>query len=73
MGSYDIGEYFELRDKNILSSFNLLVGAKLGKSESITISKVQQYLTPGTAQADPKILHYEDGEPIVKTIKYGLL
>ena len=69
LGSYDIGEYFELRNKNILSSFKLLVGAKLGQSESITISKVHQYLTPGTAQADPKILHYEDGEPIVKDNK----
>ncbi len=69
LGSFDVGEYFELRNKNILSSFNLLVGAKLGQSESITISKIQQYLTSGTAQADPKILHYEDGEPIIKNNK----
>ena len=69
LGSFDVGKYFELRDKNILSAFNLFVGAKLGHSESITISKVQQYLTSGTAQADPKILHYEDGNPIVENNK----
>ena len=66
LGSFDIKEYFELRDKKILADFNILVGAKLGKNENITISKVEQYLTPGTAQADPKVLHYEDGEPIVE-------
>ncbi|KKK86042.1 hypothetical protein LCGC14_2767190, partial [marine sediment metagenome] len=31
--------------------------------ESISITKFEQYLTTGTAQADPKVLHYEDGAP----------
>ena len=69
MGSFDIEEFFELRDKNILADFNILVGAKLGKSENIVISKVEQYLTSGTAQADPRVLHYEDGEPIIEENK----
>ncbi len=66
LGSFDIEEFFELRDKYILADFNILFGARLGESENIVISKVEQYLTPGTAQADPKVLHYEDGEPIIE-------
>lgn len=66
LGSFDISEHFELRDKSVLAKFSVLAGARLGSGESITISKVEQYLTTGTAQADPKILHYEDGEPIIE-------
>jgi hypothetical protein len=66
LGSFDVSEHFELRDKSILDSFSLLVGAQLGSGESITISKVEQFLTTGTAQADPKVLHYEDGTPIIE-------
>jgi hypothetical protein len=66
LGSFDISEHFELRDKAILETFSVLAGAKLGSGESISISKVEQYLTCGTAQADPKILHYEDGAPIIE-------
>ncbi len=66
LGSFDVSEHFELRDKIVLESFELLAGAKLGSGESITISKVEQYLTCGTAQADPKVLHYEDGAPIIE-------
>lgn len=66
LGSFDVAEHFELRDKTVLESFELLAGAKLGSGESVSISKVEQYLTTGTAQADPKILHYEDGAPIIE-------
>ena len=66
LGSFDVSEYFELRDKKILESFELFFGSTLGSGERITISKGEQYLTTGTAQADPKILHYEDGAPIIK-------
>jgi len=66
LGSFDINEHFELRDKSVLEKFSVRIGASLGKSESITISKVVQYLTCGTAQADPKVLHYEDGTPIIE-------
>ena len=66
LGSFDISEHFELRDKSVLEKFSVLAGARLGSGESITISKVEQYLTTGTAQADPKILHYEDGAPIIE-------
>jgi hypothetical protein len=66
LGSFDIAEYFELRDKSILEKFTLLAGASLGSGESISISKIEQYLTTGTAQADPKVLHYEDGAPIIE-------
>jgi hypothetical protein len=65
LGSFDVAEYFELRDKSVLETFSLLAGARLGKGESISISKLDQYLTTGTAQADPKVLHYEDGAPII--------
>jgi len=66
LGSFDVSKYFELRDKSILEKFSLMAGAKLGSGESIAISKLAQYLTTGTAQADPKVLHYEDGEPIIE-------
>jgi len=65
LGSFDIAGHFELRNKSILSAFSLMAGAKLGAGESISISKVEQYLTTGTAQADPKVLQYEDGAPII--------
>jgi len=66
LGSFDIAEHFELRDKTILETFTLMAGARLGSGESISISKVEQYLTTGTAQADPKVLHFEDGAPIIE-------
>jgi hypothetical protein len=66
LGSFDVAEYFELRDKSILETFTVLAGARLGSGESISISKLEQYLTTGTAQADPKVLHYEDGAPIIE-------
>ncbi|MCK4920010.1 MAG: hypothetical protein KAS71_03130 [Bacteroidales bacterium] len=66
LGSFDVSEHFELRDKTILESFSLMAGAQLVSGEKISISKVEQYLTTGTAQADPKVLHYEDGEPIIE-------
>lgn len=66
LGSFDVSEHFELRDKSILDQFSVRAGAKLGSGESISISKLQQYLTCGTAQADPKVLHYEDGAPIIE-------
>ena len=69
LGSFDVSEYFELRDKKVLESFELLFGSTLGPGERIAISKGEQYLTTGTAQADPKILHYEDGAPIIKENK----
>ncbi|MCK5278654.1 MAG: hypothetical protein KAK04_08950 [Cyclobacteriaceae bacterium] len=65
LGSFDVSEHFELRDKAVLETFSVLAGAKLGNGESITISKLEHYLTTGTAQADPKVLHYEDGAPII--------
>jgi hypothetical protein len=65
LGSFDIAEHFELRDKFILAAFTLMVGARLGSGESISISRVEQYLSTGTAQADPKVLHYEEGAPII--------
>lgn len=69
LGSFDVSEYFELRDKKVLESFELFFGSTLGSRERIAISKGEQYLTTGTAQADPKILHYEDGAPIIKDNK----
>ena len=69
LGSFDVSEYFELRDKKVLESFELFFGSTLGSGEQIAISKGEQYLTTGTAQADPKILHYEDGAPIIKDNK----
>ena len=66
LGSFDISEHFELRNKELLSSFSVMVGAKLGKKERVSISGFTHYLTTGTAQADPKILHYEDGSPIIE-------
>lgn len=66
LGSFDVAEYFELRDKSMLETFSLMAGARLGSGESIFLSKVEQYLTTGTAQADPKVLHYEDGSPIIE-------
>lgn len=66
LGSFDVSEHFELRDKLVLEKFSVMTGARLGSGESISISKVEQFLTTGTAQADPKVLHYEDGAPIIE-------
>ena len=66
LGSFDVSEHFELRDKSVLASFSFLVGAKLGSGDIVTITKAEQYLTTGTAQADPRILHYEDGAPMIE-------
>lgn len=66
LGSFDVSEHFELRDKSVLAQFSVMAGARLGSGESISISKLEQYLTCGTAQADPKVLHYEDGAPIIE-------
>jgi hypothetical protein len=66
LGSFDVAEYFELRDKSVLEKFSVLAGARLESGASISISKLEQYLTCGTAQADPKVLHYEDGAPIIE-------
>lgn len=66
LGSFDISKHFEFRDKSVLEKFSVMVGARLGRGESITISKVEQYLTCGTAQADPRVLHFEDGAPIIE-------
>ena len=66
LGSYDVAEYFELRDKSVLEKFSVLIGARLHRGEHITISKAKHYLTCGTAQADPRVLHYEDGTPIIE-------
>ena len=66
LGSFDVAEHFELRDKSVLETFSLMAGARLGSGESISISKLEQSLTTGTAQADPKVLHYEDGAPIIE-------
>ena len=66
LGSFDVAEHFELRDKSLLKKFSLMVGARLGSGESVSLTRVEQYLTTGTAQADPKVLHYEDGAPIIQ-------
>ena len=44
----------------------MCVGARLKQGEVVGFSRAEQYLTCGTGQADPKVLHYENGEPIAK-------
>lgn len=66
IGSVDLAPYFDLRDKALLEKFTLYAGASLGDGESISINKFEHYLSSGTAQADPKVVHYEDGSPIIE-------
>ena len=44
LGSFDVSEYFELRDKKVLESFELLFGSTLGPGERIAISKGEGYI-----------------------------
>lgn len=66
IGTIDLAPYFDLRDKALLETFTLYAGASLGEGESLSINKFEHYLSSGTAQADPKVVHYEDGSPIIE-------
>ncbi|MBX2815074.1 MAG: hypothetical protein KTR24_03720 [Saprospiraceae bacterium] len=66
LGSFDVSESVELRDKSILEKYSIYVGAQLKSNERAVISGATLYLTCGTAQADPRVIHYEDGTPMLK-------
>jgi hypothetical protein len=68
----DVGTHFDLRDDNIIKDFSVALGARLDPAESVSFSKLDQYLSSGTGQADPKVLHYEDGAPIIVNHKIWL-
>jgi hypothetical protein len=68
----DVGPYFDLRDDNLIKDFSVALGARLDPSESVHFSKLAQYLSSGTGQADPKVLHYEDGATIIVDNKIWL-
>lgn len=70
--SVDVGSYFDLRDDNVIKDFSVCLGARLDPSESVGFSKLEQYLSSGTGQADPRVLHYEDGAPIIVDNKIWL-
>jgi hypothetical protein len=61
----DISPHFDLREKEVLERFSIAAGARLAKGEQVSITRLEQYLTSGTAQADPKVVHYENGAPII--------
>lgn len=65
LSSVDIGSYFDFRADNVINDFSVCLGARLGAGESVSFSKLEQYLSAGTGQADPRVLHYEDGAPII--------
>lgn len=70
--SVDIGSHFDLRNDNVIKDFSVCLGARLDPSESVSFSKLEQYLSSGTGQADPRVLHYEDGAPIIVDNKIWL-
>lgn len=63
--SIDIGSHFDLRNDDVIKDFSVCLGARLDPSESVSFSRLEQYLSSGTGQADPRVLHYEDGAPII--------
>ncbi len=70
--SVDVGSYFDFRDDNVIKDFSVCLGARLDPAESVSFSKLEQYLSSGTGQADPRVLHYEDGAPIIVDNKIWL-
>jgi hypothetical protein len=72
LATIDVGPYFDLRDDNIINDFSVALGARLDPAESVSFSKLNQYLSSGTGQADPRVLHYEDGAPIIVNNKIWL-
>lgn len=70
--SIDVGPHFDLRADTVINKFSVCLGAKLGPNESVIYTGIEQYLSSGTGQADPKVIHYEDGEPIVVKNKIWL-
>jgi hypothetical protein len=61
----DVGQWFDLRDDAVIKDFAVALGARLDPSESVTFTRLAQYLSSGTGQADPRVVHYEDGTPMV--------
>jgi hypothetical protein len=72
LSTIDVGTWFDLRDDNIINDFSVCLGARLDPAERVTFSKLAQYLSSGTGQADPRVLHYENGAPIVEDNKIWL-
>jgi hypothetical protein len=68
----DIGAHFDFRDDSVIKDFSVALGARLDPAESVSFSGLAQYLSSGTGQADPKVLHYEDGAPIIVDNKIWL-
>ena len=62
----DISDYFDLRNKALVDGFSINAGAKLRPDGSVRISRLEEFLTSGTGQADPKVIHYENGAPIIQ-------
>ena len=65
LASIDISAFFDLRDSSVISRFSVLAGARLGGGEGLEITAVEQFLPSGTGQADPKVIHYENGAPMI--------
>ncbi|MDR0414412.1 MAG: InlB B-repeat-containing protein [Prevotellaceae bacterium] len=72
LGTVDVGEHFDFRDDRVVGDFSVAIGARLDPAESVSFSGLRQYLSSGTGQADPRVLHYEDGAPIVVNNKIWL-
>jgi hypothetical protein len=72
LATIDAGSHFDLRDDNIINGFSVCLGARLDPAESVGFSRLAQYLSSGTGQADPRVLHYEDGAPIIDDNKIWL-
>jgi hypothetical protein len=68
----DVGTYFDFRDDRVINEFSVALGARLDPAESVGFSKLAQYLSSGTGQADPRVLHYEDGAPVIVNNKIWL-
>lgn len=73
LGAIDVTDYVDIRKIELRKSMSLYLGVlEREQNESATISNIIVTMTGGTGQADPRIIHYEDGTPIVKNGKIFL-
>ncbi len=56
----------DMRDIATCTTHSFGVYAHLPKDENVTLCKAQSLLTCGTGQADPQIIQYKDGSPLIR-------
>ena len=73
VGSVDVTDRLDIRNISIREKMSIFLGVLCrAQNESATLSNIVVEMTGGTGQADPRIIHYEDGTPIIKDGKIFL-